>query len=175
MPVPSLFFIGENGIPLEIIVGNITAVELASKIDSVLTKVGKSNKQSSMNLIDAEQKAAASASSSNNIAESTACDANETKVKSSTDIVSNPSDNSNNEKDEAKATTSGNTMENQDKDNEESSTKSAETEEESQTNKELTAEVSGPCYKRKHNLLQLWRKLQSYAHMFRKNWKERAS
>lgn len=66
VPVPSLFFIGENGTPLEIVAGNATAAELASKIDNVLTKAGKSNKQSSLNLIDAEQKAAAASSSSNN-------------------------------------------------------------------------------------------------------------
>ncbi|XP_033319302.1 UBX domain-containing protein 4 isoform X1 [Bombus bifarius] len=56
VPVPSLFFIGENGAPLEIIAGTTTAADLATKIDLVLTKVGK-NKNASVNLIDAEQKA----------------------------------------------------------------------------------------------------------------------
>ncbi|XP_011872111.1 PREDICTED: UBX domain-containing protein 4 isoform X3 [Vollenhovia emeryi] len=41
VPVPSLFFIGENGTPLEIIAGSTTAAELLSKIDNVLTKAGK--------------------------------------------------------------------------------------------------------------------------------------
>ncbi|XP_017888566.1 UBX domain-containing protein 4 [Ceratina calcarata] len=56
--VPSLFLIGENGAPLEIIAGNTTAADLASKIDLVLAKVGK-NKNASTNLIDAEQKTTA--------------------------------------------------------------------------------------------------------------------
>lgn len=64
MPVPSLFFIGENGTPLEIIAGSTTASDLATKIDLVLTKVGK-NKNASINLIDAEQKAAATSINSN--------------------------------------------------------------------------------------------------------------
>lgn len=135
VPVPSLFFIGENGTPLEIIAGNTTAVELASKIDNVLTKAGKNSKQSSMNLIDAEQKA--TASSSNNIAETTACSRNETKANSSTDLVSILNNTSNNEKDDAKASTS----ENQHKDNEEASKTPGETKQEDQS-KELTAEVS---------------------------------
>lgn len=62
MPVPSLFFIGENGTPLEIIAGSTTASDLATKIDLVLTKVGKN---ASINLIDAEQKAAATSINSN--------------------------------------------------------------------------------------------------------------
>lgn len=64
VPVPSLFFIGENGTPLEIIAGSTTANDLATKIDLVLTKVGK-NKNASINLIDAEQKAAATSINSN--------------------------------------------------------------------------------------------------------------
>lgn len=64
MPVPSLFFIGENGTPLEIIAGSTTASDLATKIDLVLTKVGK-NKNASINLIDAEQKAAETSINSN--------------------------------------------------------------------------------------------------------------
>ncbi|XP_071557698.1 UBX domain-containing protein 4 isoform X3 [Temnothorax nylanderi] len=41
VPVPSLFFIGENGTPLEIVAGSATAAELESKIDDVLAKAGK--------------------------------------------------------------------------------------------------------------------------------------
>ncbi|KAG7188745.1 hypothetical protein KM043_008365 [Ampulex compressa] len=57
VPVPSLFFIGENGAPLEVIAGEATSTDLISKIDLVLTKAGKNNKHSSINLIDAEKKA----------------------------------------------------------------------------------------------------------------------
>lgn len=56
--MPSLFFIGENGIPLEIVAGNVTATELRSKIESVLTKAGKKTKNISQNLIESEQKSA---------------------------------------------------------------------------------------------------------------------
>lgn len=65
VPVPSLFFIGDNGTPLEIIAGSTTAADLATKIDLVLTKAGK-NKNASLDMIDAEQKATA-ASSANNV------------------------------------------------------------------------------------------------------------
>ncbi|KAK9301422.1 hypothetical protein QLX08_006243 [Tetragonisca angustula] len=65
VPVPSLFFIGDNGTPLEIIAGSTTAADLATKIDLVLTKAGK-NKNTSLDMIDAEQKATA-ASSANNV------------------------------------------------------------------------------------------------------------
>lgn len=58
VPVPSLFFIGENGTPLEIIAGNTTATDLVTKIDLVLTKVGK-NKNASINFINSEQKSTA--------------------------------------------------------------------------------------------------------------------
>lgn len=64
VPVPSLFFIGENGAPLEIIAGTTTAADLATKIDLVLTKVGK-NKNASVNLIDAEQKATVASGATN--------------------------------------------------------------------------------------------------------------
>ncbi|CAL7950433.1 unnamed protein product [Xylocopa violacea] len=64
VPVPSLFFIGENGTPLEIIAGSTTVTDLATKIDLVLTKVGK-NKNASVNLIDAEQKATAAGAATN--------------------------------------------------------------------------------------------------------------
>ncbi|XP_020280469.1 UBX domain-containing protein 4 isoform X2 [Pseudomyrmex gracilis] len=151
VPVPSLFFIGENGTPLEIIAGNTTAVELASKIDNVLTKAGKNSKQSSVNLIDAEQKATAAASSSNNnIVETTACSVNETKANSNTDLVSIPNNIPNNEEDDTKASTS----ENQDKDNEEASKTHAEIKQENQS-KELTAEEK---VERARKLIELQRK-----------------
>ncbi|XP_043257213.1 UBX domain-containing protein 4 [Colletes gigas] len=56
VPAPSLFFIGENGTPLDVIIGSITAAELLSKIDLVLTKAGK-NANSSKSLIDGEKNA----------------------------------------------------------------------------------------------------------------------
>ncbi|XP_043488740.1 UBX domain-containing protein 4 isoform X2 [Polistes fuscatus] len=56
VPVPSLFFIGVNGIPLEIIVGSTTATELTSKIESVLIKAGKKCSNSSSDLIESEKK-----------------------------------------------------------------------------------------------------------------------
>ncbi|XP_054007262.1 UBX domain-containing protein 4 [Hylaeus anthracinus] len=65
VPVPSLFFIGENGTPLEIIAGTAVVADLLTKIDLVLTKAGK-DKNSSNSLIDAEKKAAVDSSASNN-------------------------------------------------------------------------------------------------------------
>lgn len=90
MPVPSLFFIGENGTPLEIVAGSTTATELAAKIDNVLLKAGKTNKEFSLNLIDAEQKAAAAASSSSNdnSVEATAPDINNAGSNPNTDLTS---------------------------------------------------------------------------------------
>jgi hypothetical protein len=41
VPVPSLFFIGRNGVPLEIVAGEVTVPELLQKISSVLGKSGK--------------------------------------------------------------------------------------------------------------------------------------
>ncbi|XP_003704260.1 UBX domain-containing protein 4 [Megachile rotundata] len=64
VPVPSLFFIGENGMPLEIVAGNTTSADLLAKIDLVLSKAGK-NKNTSTNLINAEQKAAATSNATN--------------------------------------------------------------------------------------------------------------
>lgn len=149
VPVPSLFFIGENGTPLEIIAGSTTAAELASKIDNVLTKAGKSNKQSSLSLIDAEQKAtAASSSSNNNAVETTASNINDNDTNPNADLTSGttesviPVDISNNENnatdDTAKAVTSLNTG-NQDN-NETSAKTNAETKQDNQ-NMDLTAEV----------------------------------
>ncbi|KAI4500569.1 hypothetical protein M0802_004531 [Mischocyttarus mexicanus] len=54
VPVPSLFFIGVNGVPLEIIAGSTTATELTSKIESVLNKSGKKSPSSS-DLIQSEK------------------------------------------------------------------------------------------------------------------------
>ncbi|XP_033334844.1 UBX domain-containing protein 4 [Megalopta genalis] len=61
VPVPSVFFIGTNGSPLEIVAGTTTANDLQTKIETVLTKAGK-NKTSNLSssLIDAEKKATAS-------------------------------------------------------------------------------------------------------------------
>lgn len=144
--MPSLFFIGENGTPLEIVAGNATAAELVSKIDNVLTKAGKSNKQSSLNLIDAEQRAAvASSSSNNNTVETTTCNINDNNSNPSTDLTSGikepvTSDISNNEnnitEDTSKAVTSLN-VGNQDN-NEASIKTNAEANQE-----ELTAEACG--------------------------------
>ena len=65
VPVPSLFFIGENGVPLEIVAGSTTAADLLIKLDLVLTKA-RTNKNSSTNLIDAEKKDIAACSTDNN-------------------------------------------------------------------------------------------------------------
>ncbi|XP_066595721.1 UBX domain-containing protein 4 isoform X2 [Prorops nasuta] len=52
VPVPSLFFIGENGVPLEIVASHtITATELAIKIETVLAKGGKAGGQSTSALL----------------------------------------------------------------------------------------------------------------------------
>lgn len=84
IPVPSLFFIGENGIPLEIIAGRTTAADLLTKIDLVLTKAGK-NKNSSTNLIDAEKEVNVSSNAVNNSgANSNESDNN---VKSNAEVV----------------------------------------------------------------------------------------
>lgn len=146
VPVPSLFFIGENGIPLEIVGGNKSAVELASKIDNVLTKAGKNSKQSSLNLIDTEQKAASSSGDNNTI---TVSNINDAKLNANTVLtaaesaaVDTLSDNKDITENAAKLTTSLNT-ENQD--NNESSKKNAESKQESQ-NKDLTAEVNELLY-----------------------------
>jgi hypothetical protein len=41
VPVPSLFFIGGNGVPLEVVAGEVTVNELLQKITSVLEKSGR--------------------------------------------------------------------------------------------------------------------------------------
>ncbi|KAL0103314.1 hypothetical protein PUN28_017533 [Cardiocondyla obscurior] len=147
VPVPSLFFIGGNGIPLEIVAGSTTAAELGSIIDNVLTKAGKSNKQSSLNLIDAEQKAAvaSSSSSNNNTVETTTSNINDSNSNLNADLTSaiaesiqsNISTNENVKEDTAKAETSLNAG---NQDNNEASAKiNAEVKQDNQNN-ELTAE-----------------------------------
>lgn len=41
VPVPSLFFIGGNGVPLEVVAGEVNVPELLHRITSVLEKSGK--------------------------------------------------------------------------------------------------------------------------------------
>lgn len=65
VPVPSLFFIGENGLPLEIVAGSTAVPVLLAKIEFVLSKAGK-NKDTSANLINAEQKAASTDNATKN-------------------------------------------------------------------------------------------------------------
>lgn len=93
VPIPSLFFIGENGTPLEIVAGITTVDDLVSKIDSVLTKAGKSNKHSSSaNLINIEQKAAAINSSNNNdTVEAATSNINNVKHDLNTNLISSES------------------------------------------------------------------------------------
>lgn len=142
VPVPSLFFIGENGTPLEIVGDNKSAIELASKIDDVLTRAGKTNKQSSLNLIDAEQKAAGSSGHSSTLATSSISDV---KSNANTDLISTAesvagavlSDNKDITEDAAKPTL----LDTGKQDSNESSKKNTESKQESQ-NKELTLEVS---------------------------------
>ncbi|XP_070150523.1 UBX domain-containing protein 4 isoform X1 [Polyergus mexicanus] len=144
VPVPSLFFIGENGTPLEIVAGSITTIELVSKIDNVLTKAGKGSKQSSLNLIDAEQKATAASSSSNNNAteNATVSNINDNNSNPNIDLSSTITesviaDSSNDNKDVIENATKTLNTENQD--NNEASKKDVETKQTSQ-NKKLTAE-----------------------------------
>lgn len=144
VPVPSLFFIGENGTPLEIIAGSVTADDLVSKINNVLTQAGKSNKSSSLSLIDAEQKAAAASNSNNTVAESAESNINDAKhSNSNTDLTTSepttadvPS-NKDVTEDSIKATTLLNT---ENTDNNEKPQENVEKKQEIQNN-ELTAEV----------------------------------
>ncbi|XP_033208956.1 UBX domain-containing protein 4 [Belonocnema kinseyi] len=61
VPVPSVFFIGETGSPLEIVAGSATASELGAKIDEVLAKSGKIAAGSSLSFIESEKKSAENA------------------------------------------------------------------------------------------------------------------
>lgn len=145
VPVPSLFFIGENGTPLEIVAGSITAIELASKIDSVLTKAGKGSKQSSLNLIDTEQKATAASSSSNNNAteNATASNINDNNSNPNIDLASTITESvgsSNDNKDVIENATKTTLLNTENQDNNEASKKNVETKQASQ-NQDLTTEV----------------------------------
>lgn len=147
VPVPSLFFIGENGTPLEIVAGSMTTVELVSKIDSVLTKAGKSSKQSSLNLIDAEQKATAISSSSNNntIENATASNINDNNSNPNIDLALNVmesviADSTSDNKDVIENAAKTTLLNTENQDNNEASKKNIEAEQASQ-NKELSAEV----------------------------------
>ncbi|XP_014480252.1 PREDICTED: UBX domain-containing protein 4 [Dinoponera quadriceps] len=161
VPVPSLFFIGENGTPLEIIAGAVTADDLVLKINNVLTQAGKSNKNASSSLIDAEQKAAAintnnDAATAAESVESAESNIDDVECHSNTDSVTVEStkvDISNNKdvtEDSIKAATSLNT---EDKDNNEKSQENAETTE--IQNQELTAEEK---VERAQKLIELQRK-----------------
>ncbi|XP_012276118.1 UBX domain-containing protein 4 [Orussus abietinus] len=93
VPVPSIFFIGENGTPLEIVAGSVTASELASKIDSILSKSGRIAKDSSVNLIKAEQRNSdiSSGSSSSEVHAGSEVVPDEIKKNLSVDIASTTS------------------------------------------------------------------------------------
>ncbi|KMQ88113.1 ubx domain-containing protein 2 [Lasius niger] len=159
VPVPSLFFIGENGTPLEIVAGSITAIELASKIDSVLTKAGKGSKQSSLNLIDAEQKATAASSSSNNNAteNATALNINDNNSNPNIDLATTITESvgsSNDNKDVIENATKTTLLNTENQDNNEASRKNVETKQASQ-NQDLTTEEK---LERARQLIELQRK-----------------
>lgn len=64
VPLPSLFFIGKNGQPIEVVTGNTKTVEeLDSKIKNILEISGISNEASSSNLISSEQQSASTSAS----------------------------------------------------------------------------------------------------------------
>lgn len=62
VPVPSIFFIGESGTPLEIIGNPLSPTDLATKIDSILLKANPQARHSSASFIGAEQQAHSSSS-----------------------------------------------------------------------------------------------------------------
>lgn len=66
VPIPSLFFIGQNGAPIEVIAGDTSVADLTAKIDTVLSKV-----DSSTSLIQSEQKEASVSGSSETEVKST--------------------------------------------------------------------------------------------------------
>ncbi|XP_032682425.1 UBX domain-containing protein 4 [Odontomachus brunneus] len=157
VPVPSLFFIGENGTPLEIIAGAVTADDLVSKINNVLTQAGKTSKNSSSSLIDAEQKAAAASSSNNAAAESTELlNKDNVKCNSNVDLVTlesttaDVSNNKENAEDSTKATASNTNNEN----NNEKLQKNTEDKQDVQNN-ELTTEEK---LERARKLIEVQRK-----------------
>ncbi|XP_015115401.1 UBX domain-containing protein 4 [Diachasma alloeum] len=59
VPIPSLFFIGDNGSPLEIVAGSVSAQTLQEKIDTVLVKASKGRNEASTDFIRGEQSASA--------------------------------------------------------------------------------------------------------------------
>ncbi|CAB0036540.1 unnamed protein product [Trichogramma brassicae] len=69
VPVPSIFFIGDNGAPLEVVGNAMSPNDLAAKISSILEKAKPEVSQSSSNLIQAEQ-IAHSSSGSNTLPDS---------------------------------------------------------------------------------------------------------
>ncbi|XP_058794186.1 UBX domain-containing protein 4-like [Phymastichus coffea] len=77
VPVPSIFFIGENGAPLEIIGNKLSSNDLASKIDSIVLKAKPQTIDPSASLINSEQSTQSSTSTQgasiviNNSADST--------------------------------------------------------------------------------------------------------
>ncbi|XP_076284976.1 UBX domain-containing protein 4 [Lasioglossum baleicum] len=86
VPVPSIFFIGTNGAPLEIVAGTTTANDLLTKIDSVLTKSGKNKTSLSSSLIDAEKKATASGSVISNLSTSSKPIESDSTINSNADV-----------------------------------------------------------------------------------------
>ncbi|KAK0083349.1 hypothetical protein PV326_006757 [Microctonus aethiopoides] len=87
VPVPSLFFIGLNGQPLEVVAGSVTVLNLKGKIDAVLTKVGKGKSNSSTSFINAEQ----SAASFSNVPQSSASSNDVVSTQSTSKTAENPS------------------------------------------------------------------------------------
>jgi hypothetical protein len=51
VPVPSLFFIGRNGVPLEIVAGEVNVPELLHRITIVLEKDGKTVSSGKINCL----------------------------------------------------------------------------------------------------------------------------
>jgi hypothetical protein len=140
---------------LEIVAGSTTATELASKIDNVLLKAGKTNKEFSSNLIDEEKKAAATSSSSNNNnAEATTSNINNIETNPETDLTTTIEpiaiSSINDEKSFIEEAAASSSTENQN--NNEASKNDTEITEENQ-NVELTAEVCelSKRYKNKNN------------------------
>lgn len=148
VPVPSLFFIGENGAPLEIVAGTTTVDDLASKIDNVLIRAGKVVQNVSLNFIDAEKEAViASSSNSNNAVKVAASNISNSMTNSNTDSVTTESTTVNlsyNEKDAEDSIKSPLSTEpsssTENKNSNETSETDAKNKQESQNN-ELTTEV----------------------------------
>lgn len=56
VPIPSLFFIGQSGAPLEVIAGSTNVADLTAKIETVLERVEPTSKDSSTSFIQSEKK-----------------------------------------------------------------------------------------------------------------------